>query len=153
VASLLDIMDVQSYEGEAAMHLEVVARKYFKEHGYEQLPSYYQQNISAVNISVTSLASSILLDIKNGAARELIAARFHGSLVNWIEAVANQEQFDKIAFSGGVFQNTLLVDLIITRLKKKFKLYFHEQLSPNDENISFGQLINYEIQQKLLKKA
>ena len=47
-----------------------------------------------------------------------------------------------LAFSGGVWQNALLVDLAIDVLGEKFYLHFHEKLSPNDENISFGQL-NY----------
>jgi hypothetical protein len=39
-------------------------------------------------------------------------------------------------------KNALLVDLLVRHLSKDFHLYFHRQLSPNDENISFGQL-NY----------
>jgi hydrogenase maturation factor HypF (carbamoyltransferase family) len=46
----------------------------------------------------------------------------------------------KLAFSGGVFQNALLVDLLHEKLRKTHELYFHQQLSPNDECISFGQL-------------
>ncbi|MBK8087870.1 MAG: hypothetical protein IPK31_07945 [Chitinophagaceae bacterium] len=37
-------------------------------------------------------------------------------------------------------QNALLVDLLTDRLKENYELFFHQQLSPNDECISFGQL-------------
>lgn len=30
------------------------------------------------------------------------------------------------------------------QLNEKFKLFFHQQLSPNDENISFGQMVFYD---------
>ncbi|MGZ3846990.1 MAG: Kae1-like domain-containing protein, partial [Flavisolibacter sp.] len=51
----------------------------------------------------------------------------------------------KIAFSGGVFQNELLTCLIINQLSSQKDLYFHKQLSPNDECIGFGQVACYEI--------
>ncbi|MCB0299344.1 MAG: hypothetical protein KDE52_04765, partial [Calditrichaeota bacterium] len=43
-------------------------------------------------------------------------------------------------FSGGGFQNALLVDLSKLILGD-YQLFFHRHLSPNDENISFGQLV------------
>ena len=153
VASLLGVMDIQTYEGEAAMQLEVLARKYFNENEYREVPSYEPPQLSYEKFSTMNLVSCILNDISSGLATDLIAAKFHGSLVKWIEAIAEKERCSKIAFSGGVFQNALLVDLIISYLKNRYKLYFHEQLSPNDENISFGQLINYEIANKAIKKA
>ncbi|HRN48929.1 MAG TPA: hypothetical protein PKW69_12910, partial [Niabella sp.] len=57
-----------------------------------------------------------------------------------IELVAHDFSSKKIAFSGGVFQNVFLVDLIEEMLGKKYDLIFHKQLSPNDESISFGQM-------------
>ena len=64
-----------------------------------------------------------------------------------VKIVANNLKIKQIAFSGGVFQNGLLVDLIQHHLAEDFDLYFHQQLSPNDENISFGQLIIHQINQ------
>ena len=69
-----------------------------------------------------------------------IAAKFHISLVNLIGHEAEKQEVKKIAFSGGVFQNALLIDLIITLLQDDFELIFHQRLSANDENISYGQL-------------
>ena len=66
--------------------------------------------------------------------------KFHLTLVDLIDSVARQHGCRKIACSGGVFQNSLLIDLIIERLGTRYNIYFHEQLSPNDENIALGQL-------------
>ncbi|MDX5419802.1 MAG: hypothetical protein LPK09_11350, partial [Hymenobacteraceae bacterium] len=52
----------------------------------------------------------------------------------------SQQAINKIAFSGGVFQNSLLVDLIAEKMSADFDLYFHKELPPNDECISYGQL-------------
>jgi hydrogenase maturation protein HypF len=48
---------------------------------------------------------------------------------------------ERLGFSGGVFQNAWLVDLIQRFWKDRFALYFHSSLPPNDENVAFGQLV------------
>jgi hydrogenase maturation protein HypF len=60
-----------------------------------------------------------------------------------IGVVAGLNKVSKIAFSGGVLQNGLLVDMIIERLGGRYELFFHRELSPNDECISYGQLVGY----------
>jgi hydrogenase maturation protein HypF len=45
---------------------------------------------------------------------------------------------------GGVFQNAVLVDLIQSHCQSNsICLHLHQELSPNDENISFGQYMHY----------
>ena len=66
-----------------------------------------------------------------------IAAKFHGALVHAIGQIADHLHLQKIAFSGGVFQNALLLDMIEHLLTPDYQLFFHRQISPNDENISF----------------
>jgi hydrogenase maturation factor HypF (carbamoyltransferase family) len=84
--------------------------------------------------------------IKKGQSRAELAFRFHQTLVDMIVAQARRFEVSKIAFSGGVFQNTLLVELLQhTFLDGKTQVYFHQQLSPNDENIAFGQMIRASI--------
>jgi hydrogenase maturation protein HypF len=61
-------------------------------------------------------------------------------LVHWIADVARQQKCRTLAFSGGVFQNALLNDLITGLLSDEFELLFHQELSPNDECIGYGQL-------------
>ena len=92
--------------------------------------------------------TNIIMDLQKGKSIDFIAAKFHYSLMNLIKIVANNLKIKNIAFSGGVFQNSLLVDLIIHHLKGDFELYFHKELAPNDENISFGQLVCYQIEKQ-----
>jgi hydrogenase maturation protein HypF len=61
-----------------------------------------------------------------------------------VSSIAKNQNIKKIAFSGGVFQNALLIDLLIHLLGANFQLYFHKNFSPNDENIALGQL-NYSL--------
>ena len=145
VASILDLRDQQQYDGEAAMLLEKAALSYFKEHGLGSVNSYLPDQLEDNQIPTATIFQALLHDFKNGINIEEIAAKFHFTLVDSIAQVARRSKVKKLAFSGGVFQNGLLVDLIIARLEKEFELYFHQKLSPNDENISFGQIIHHVI--------
>lgn len=147
VASLLGILDQQTYEGEAAMQLEAMATRYFKAHGLHFSSSYFEEVSPDNSISTKALMLGIIRDLQQDKTVDWIAAKFHYSLVQLIKYLANNLNIHKIAFSGGVFQNGLLVDLIQHHLSQTFDLYFHQQLSPNDENISFGQLVCHEIHQ------
>ena len=142
VSSLLNLCDMQSFEGEAAMLLEERAYSYFTKNNWhiDEIYSIGSKNI----ISTSSLMKQIIDDIKNKRPAEFIAAKFHFSLVNLVKQVATKSAIKKIAFSGGVFLNGVLVDLLNLNLGKDFELYFHNDLSPNDENISFGQMVYYD---------
>jgi len=148
VSTLLGLNDKQSYEGEAAMHLEVKARMFFRSNGFNpDIPNYFANN-QQINLVPKNILIGIMTDINSGIPVTEIAAKFHVTLVFWIRAVALSQQCKKIGFSGGVFQNSLLVDLIILSLRDEFELLFHKNLSSNDENISFGQLVFSDIQKR-----
>lgn len=144
VASILGICDRQSYEGEAAMLLEAAAQRYCNDHGYDLTESYLTDETRDSCLSVATLLSNILQDSRNGEPVDFIAAKFHHSLSKVPGVIAKNIGCRKIAFSGGVFQNALLVDMIQYHSGTEYELYFHKELSPNDENISFGQLVYYD---------
>ncbi|MCO6487590.1 MAG: carbamoyltransferase HypF [Phaeodactylibacter sp.] len=146
-ASFLTGRDVCSFEGEAAMLLEQMAHRYCRKHGLKMENHYECVGEGSGNISTSRLMAGILDDLDRGEEREAIAARFHHSLIKAIETVAGRAGADSLAFSGGVFQNALLVDMARLQLGGRYALYFHRNLSPNDESVSFGQLMCYFIQE------
>jgi hydrogenase maturation protein HypF len=138
VAAWCGLCDKVSYEGEAALLLEEAANVFFRtnEEYFETYPLSYSNG----QVDTLALIKEVINDVVAGINKQKVAARFHCTLVKLIEEVALENQIHSLAFSGGVFQNALLVSLIEKRLSNTFKLYFHQQLSPNDECISFGQL-------------
>jgi len=132
-----------SFEGEAAIYLEKIAQNQFSNNKKELID--YLENIEFNNniIPTRLLFDQIIATKINGIPSGEIALNFHYTLIKCIEKVAVNNKIHTLAFSGGVFQNSLLVDLIIEFLSKDFELHFHENLSANDENISFGQLNYY----------
>lgn len=137
VASLLNITDFNSYEGEAAILLENFIKNY-------ELKSCKSYLIDFDNgFSAKEIIKNIYLDLKKGASKQSCAANFLFTLATSILYYAKTNNYQHVAFSGGVFQNTTLVDMLIELASKKIKLYFHKNLTPNDENISFGQTLHY----------
>ncbi len=145
VASLLGLADKISYEGEAAIQLEKIARRHavqlWSKNILTKHPAYPLPLLPGGKIDLNPMLTNILTDFQTGVSKAKIAFTFHLTLVNLVERIAEAAGVSKIGFSGGVFQNTLLVDLLHQLLADKFQLYFHRHLSPNDENISFGQMI------------
>jgi hydrogenase maturation protein HypF len=138
VACLLGITPVTSYEGEAAMQLEALAKK-CTYHSYD----YYHLPLADGVIDWRQLINELIEDWSQKESNEVIAWKFFYSLARAISQLSDHYFIDKIAFSGGVFQNSLLVDMVIEMMHHKRHLFFHKQLSPNDECISLGQLAWY----------
>ena len=137
VASLLNITDYNTYEGEAAILLE----NRIAEYNLKSCRSYLSD--PEKGISATEIIKNIFGDLQNKKPTEQIILNFLYTLASSIVELAKNKNYKHIAFSGGVFQNTTLVDLLIALAPKEIKLYFHKDLSPNDENVSFGQMMYY----------
>jgi hydrogenase maturation protein HypF len=158
VAALLGLADKTSFEGEAAMRLEALGRKGMKVLGDDPerwMAEAYALEAQAEDGRVNWKAGlqKLLADLDAGTAAEVIAARWHLGLVKLIGAVGRRQDVSDLAFSGGVFQNALLVDLIGQWLEPEFRLYFHRQLPPNDECIAYGQLAIWRWKKQALKGA
>ena len=135
IASILNIQSFNSYEGEAAMKLEAVARS-CREKSFD----YYPIAINKNRLDWSVMIEELMMDKANAVDSELMARKVFVSLAMLIKNVAIRSGMHKIAFSGGIFQNAFLTDLIIELLGVDFELFFHRQLSPNDECIGFGQI-------------
>jgi len=138
LASLLDFCDVNSYEGEGAILLENAIQDY----NPEFLKVYIVPNEDGI-ISTHLLWEKLYMDFLEGVDKQKIILNFLFTLANVIIEVAKMKGFRRIALSGGVFQNTVLIDMVKELAEKRFELFFNKELSPNDENISYGQLMYY----------
>lgn len=143
IASLLGICQMNTYEGEAAMKLEAAARSC-----QQPVSGYYHTVLRNNRLDCSLLLQELLTDLARKEATGLMAKKVFYSLAMAIGNVSDHFGIGKIAFSGGVFQNALLVDMITELLGNRKQLFWHRQLSPNDECIGFGQLACYHNRQK-----
>ncbi len=144
VASVLDLCNRQRFDGQAQLMLEEAATQYARKNGLIPVASYFEEVVLGSSISASALINGVVQDIQNSLPSDMVAYRFLYSMVDLVRQVALKNDIRQIVFSGSVFQNGLLVDLLIEVLGSTHQLYFHKQLSPNDECVSFGQLVYYD---------
>jgi hydrogenase maturation protein HypF len=146
VSSIIDIRDYNTFEGEAAMYLQVCAEEFVRKNGL------IGNTFITLDSSVGQCVNELMIGVNAKIDKGKLAYDFLNWLVNQVRTQAFEANVDKIAFSGGVFQNSLLLYMLKKNLDSEFELYFHKQLSPNDESISFGQLAYEYFEIKSLSK-
>lgn len=141
VAYLLGLAATTSFEGQAAMALEFALDGFYTEESYSIL--LVEQNAQQpLLLDWEAMIRAIIRDRNSGVAVSKIAARFHNALVEAIVAVAVKVNEERVALSGGCFQNKYLTERVIARLKQAgFHPYWHRRIPPNDGGIAVGQLI------------
>lgn len=136
VASLLDLVQVSSFQAEGPMRLESLVL-------HDCTESYPFQNLETICFGQT--IRNIVEDIKCGIDKDTIATKFHNTIISVIFEFANsirlKQGINKIALSGGVFQNKYLLEGALEILQKNnFEVYSHSKVPANDGGIALGQL-------------
>ncbi len=163
VSSLLHICDINDYEGKCAIMLEQCAKQgleqsispaelsfSYEEKEGKRIYDYGEVIKRAFNLGkMTKERENVKSRINNSAASiekdtMAFALGFHYGIVKMVEEmchfIKDTRGIDQIALSGGVFQNTLLMDLIVKVLKESgFFVYYNQAVPPNDGGISLGQ--------------
>ncbi len=112
VASLLGICQENKYEGQCAILLEDAAARAMKAPGAN---------------SVDDLALKFHLSIAE-------------SILEQCEKFRKKTGVNKIALTGGVFQNKILMEESLAKLRaSRFEVYYNISVSPNDGGIALGQ--------------
>ena len=124
VASLSNICHFQTYEGEAGFLCEMSYEKNCKD------SFLFNINKDIINIEFD------LFD-------KFIVTKFINTLVNIVIYLSKKEN-NEVIFSGGVFQNKVLLELICQQMdQNKIKYYYNIVTSINDGGIALGQINFY----------
>lgn len=140
VSSMLDCTHSSSFEGEAAIHLEMVADS--DEKGQYDIKIDNKDGVYVIDDY--HIFSQIFGEVLNGIPKSKISAKFHNTLTNIIlrisHIVGKTYNIDKVALSGGVFQNNYLLGKCFDILKNNdFRVYSNFKVPVNDGGISLGQ--------------
>jgi hydrogenase maturation protein HypF len=139
VAALLDLHPTADFEGQAAMALEFAA----VDVGDEAYPFAIDETMepgAPIILDWAPLLDELLADRRHGGDVGQISGKFHNALVDAALTVAHRMGIDKIVLSGGCFQNKLLTETLIARLRiEGFHPYWQQQIPPNDGGIAVGQ--------------
>ena len=166
-ASILDICHVTSFEGQAAIMLEMLAAhegagnvlpysiKQEEPEHYEGYP-VLRGNLEKVELPLKpSLKSGYILDYKplvhsivegvlSGSKISELAMDFHttliASLLEAADIIRGDTGVSTVAFSGGCMQNRILSERLPSLLREKgFEVFTNRLVPPNDGGISLGQ--------------
>ena len=136
IASLLDLVQVASFQAEGPMRLESIVTNDCTE-------SYSFS--CGETICFDETIRGIIADIQQCLDMSLIATKFHNTIIlaifESVNAIRLKEGINKVVLSGGVFQNKYLLEGVTEMLKKNnFEIYSHATVPTNDGGIALGQL-------------
>ena len=149
VAAIIGLRETVTYEGQAAIELENMLGSESPKPGnrdYTFTIGKSHSNALAV-IQTASLWPALLRDLAAGCSQGVISARFHHGLVNVIVEMVDQltrhyknPWQNRIALSGGVFQNVFVTETLTRRLDAAgYQVLTHRHVPPNDGGLALGQ--------------
>jgi len=141
VAAMIGLREKISFEGQAAMALEMLAAP-----RQDLYPFAILKEENSWIINTFPMIEALVSDLLQGESPRDISGRFHNSLATMLaetcRLLRKELSINQVVLSGGVFQNTLLTKIIRDRLKDlQFQIFTHQLLPPNDACISYGQAV------------
>jgi len=151
-ASLILAKKKAGFEAELAIELEEFATSYELSLGFarDKPATSYELNITKTKdqyiIDPALTFIGIIKDLNRREPKERIAYKFHLTVAEMIKKMClilrGETKINKVALSGGVFQNSLLLKSSLDLLYKyNFQVFTHKKLPCNDACISLGQAI------------
>ncbi|MGH8867398.1 MAG: carbamoyltransferase HypF [Actinomycetes bacterium] len=139
VAAVVGLRDEVTYEGQAAIALEQAVDP--TERG--AYPVRVEPG-PPVLLRAGDLVRAAAEDVRRGVDAGIVAGRFHRGLVDaTVDALIllrERTGLDSVALSGGVFQNAVLVTLLVPALEASgLRVLLPRQVPVNDGGISLGQ--------------
>ena len=128
------------------MALQFAAEEWASEGEVFDLPMVSLAEDGRLLLPTTVLFAEIVKRRLAGESVFALAAAFHASLAALVgegcHAAREKTGISTVALSGGVFQNTLLLQLVENHLREAgFRVLRHRLIPPNDGGLSLGQAV------------
>nr|MDQ3324111.1 Sua5/YciO/YrdC/YwlC family protein [Acidobacteriota bacterium] len=141
VASLAGVRQMITYEAQAAIEFEAVLD--------DNVTDSYEFDLTEaepIEVDCTRLFRNAARDVLASIPIGEISAKFNNAAANLILRLAlhfrKRENLNKVALSGGCFQNVALLRASVSRLRgKDFEVFTHRQVPPNDGGLALGQAV------------
>jgi hydrogenase maturation protein HypF len=143
-AAVLGAAAHNSFDGQAAMAVEALAEQAAATASLPEIA--LRSNAGApFQLDATLLVQALADGRRAGLATADLALGFHDALAAAVAAGCSRLRdslgLERVALSGGVFQNRLLSEMVYTSLVREgFAVFAHRQTPPNDGGIALGQL-------------
>ena len=139
-AALCGFQSKITYDAQAAIELENLSEA--------NVPAYYpyrmDDNKNGLILGYREMLNGILCDLQNQVPKSIISSKFHNTIIeattDCVCSIRQKAGLADVVLSGGVFENTYLLERLISRLRDlNFKVYYNRLTPTNDGGISFGQ--------------
>ena len=138
VASLLGLVQCSQFEGEASMAVESAAIEVGEIEPYD----FRLHGSEPIVVDWEPMLLELIRDTENETPVPVRAARFHATLAGAALAVAHRIGIGDIVLTGGCFQNRILTEGLVRRLRAEgFRPHWHRRVPPNDGGLALGQLV------------
>ncbi|WP_223167534.1 carbamoyltransferase HypF [Nonomuraea sp. SYSU D8015] len=139
VSALLGVREAATCDGQAAVELE--------QHADPAEPGAYHARVTPgdlLAVEGADLVHAAAEDLAAGVPTPVIAGRFHNGAADAVAracaALRDATGLSSVALSGGVFQNALLLERTVERLREAgFRVLRHVRVPPHDGGLSLGQ--------------
>jgi hydrogenase maturation protein HypF len=141
VAAIAGLRSRVSYEGQAAMELEMAAQN-----ENEPFYDYSCDGDGPWRIPPAPIVRAVAQDAGKGCTVGLISAKFHNTLVRLFgdlcDRIRATHGLKRVVLSGGVFQNARLLTGLARELETKgYEVFSHRRVPTNDGGIALGQAV------------
>lgn len=136
VAALAGVRQTVTYEAQAAIEFEALAAP--------EIENGYAFDFDGSQFDAAPVIQAVAADILASLPVPVIAAKFHYAVADLIVRLSldlrRQTGLNRVALSGGVFQNTTLLQVAVNRLQaNNFTVLTHRRVPPNDGGLALGQ--------------
>lgn len=138
-SALVGFTRENTFEGQAAIRLEQLARS-----GDDRGAEPYPFPVEGGTLDPRPLLRAILRDRLRGLPPARIARRFHRGIARGLAGaiirLCEEHTLETVVLSGGVFQNGLLLGMLVEETPPGIELWSNRVVPPNDGGISLGQV-------------
>jgi hydrogenase maturation protein HypF len=140
VASILGLRHETTYEGQAAIELEMVASAASGSYPFALTGA------DPFQVDMRPAVEAITRDFLTGTPVPEISARFHQTMARAVVdaclRIRELDGLDRVCLSGGTFQNLRLLGHTVEELRgRRFQVFVHRRVPPNDGGLSLGQAL------------
>lgn len=141
VAALCGFQSKISYDAQAAIELEnLIGVKINDFYNYR-----ISETLNGLILEYDEIIRGVLSDIKNHQPKSLISTKFHNTLIEataeFVSKIRANTGLQDVVLSGGVFENTYILERLVCKLRDlEFNVFYNRLTPTNDGGISFGQV-------------
>jgi hydrogenase maturation protein HypF len=142
IAAILGLRRKVTFEGQAAMELEAMAR-----YGSGRVMQFtIEEAGDIIHLDFSPMIRAITKRLQAGKDSGELAFSFHITLqaafCKMARTIRDKTGLNRVVLSGGCFQNRILTEGTIAELEKAgFDVFFHNAIPTNDGCISLGQAV------------